>query len=186
MREILTNIVIPLLSAAVGGIVGGYVGYRGALRAQRIEDERRTKVVGRTVLAEMVRNASRALSAASTTLRYEVADSVWREQLPWVANLFTGEWEKLTHLVTAYDSGSQLTNHSLKWNPFELSQTHQMEAKDILLSHAEKDWFKAIEAVAPKILDSNERAKLADEMAKLEKQAAGSRKILELDRKRAG
>lgn len=75
MPEILTSVVIPLLSA----VVGSYIGYRGILRAQRIEDEARSKNAGRAVLAEMVRNASRALSAASTTLRYEVADSVWRE-----------------------------------------------------------------------------------------------------------
>lgn len=181
----LADIVIPLLSAAVGGILGGYVGYRGALRVQRMEDERRTTVAGRTVLAEMVRNASRALIAASTTLRYEVADSVWREQLPWVGNLFTGGWEDLSHLVTAYDSGSQLTSHSLDWNRCGLSETHRMEAKDLLLRHAEKDWFKAIEAVAPKILDSNEQAKLADEMAKLKKRVDGSRRVPELDSKRA-
>lgn len=185
-QESLTNVLIPLLSAAIGGIVGGYVGYRGAIRVKKIEDEARSKAAGRTVLAEMIRNASRALSAASTTLRYELADSVWREQLPWVANLFSGQWDKLSQLVTAYDSGSQLTNQSQQWNLFEMSQTHKMEAKDILLSHAEKDWFIAIEVVAAKVLDRNERLKLAEEMLKLEKQAKGTRQNLELDRKRAG
>jgi len=187
MENILTNAIIPLLSAAVGGIVGGYVGYRGALRAQKIENEIRGQSAGRALLAEMERNASRAVSAASTTLRYKVADSVWRDQLPWVANLLAGEWEILAGVVTAYDSGEQVTDHSQRWNPFELSQTHKIEAKDLLLSHAEKDWLKAIEAVAEKLgLNRKERAELDEKVARLRTLVEGSRKILELDRKRAG
>jgi hypothetical protein len=60
-------------------VVGSYFGYRFILRAQKIEDEARSKNASRAALAEMIRITSRTLSAVSTTLRYEVADSVWRE-----------------------------------------------------------------------------------------------------------
>jgi hypothetical protein len=87
-----------------------------------------------------------------------------------VADLFSGEGGKLIQLVTAYDSGSRLTSHSGEWNAFEMNKTLRMEAKDILLSHAEKDWCKAIEIAAAKVvLNSNERVKLDGEMAKLKK-----------------
>jgi hypothetical protein len=103
--EIVTGILMPLLSAAFGGIVGAYVGYRGALRAQAVEDKMRNRMAGRAVLAEMLVNVERARSAESTRVLHQFLDSTWRGQLPLVAQLL--RWPDLKKLIDVYDAADR-------------------------------------------------------------------------------
>ncbi|HUY27656.1 MAG TPA: hypothetical protein VMV27_09575 [Candidatus Binataceae bacterium] len=97
--ELLTNVLIPLGSAAIGGILGGYFGYRGALRVQNREDANRCRAAGRALLIEVSRN----YQALEDVQNYEVpgySDAVWYTQLPLVAQLLT--WDDLQTLAEPY------------------------------------------------------------------------------------
>lgn len=146
-------------------------------------DREQSSAAGRDVLAEAITNVRRVLSVEATTLHYEIADGAWRQQRPEVARLFDDDWDGLQNLVGAYDAGASISTNSRAWNPFQMSATHQREAKDLLLRHAE-DWLKAIHSLKPKVLAPGKAAKVDSEMEELRKRLATARQIIELDRKR--
>lgn len=99
MGEIVTSVLIPLVSAVVGGLVGGYVGYRGALKAQAQEDESRCKAAGRALLAEMIRN-HRALEYVGEHRPAGFSQSVLEAELPLLSKLL--DWKELRIALEPY------------------------------------------------------------------------------------
>jgi len=152
-------------------------------QTKRSWDHEESRAAGRDVLAEAITNVKRVLSVEATTLRYEIADGAWRQQRPALARLLADDWDGLQNVVGAYDGGSSVSNHSRGWNPLEMSSTHQREAKDLLLRHAE-EWLKAIETLKRNVLAPVEAAKVDAEMEGLRKRIVTARQIIELDRKR--
>lgn len=164
-----------LSSGLIGAVIGSVLGFLGSVIVDQRKERERRKAAGRAVLAEMIINAGRVLSAEATTLQYELVDHVWRQQLPLVATLF--DWDKLRKLVVAYDSGSSIAIQSRLYDPFKMDQFHQTEAKDLLLRHAE-EWLLGIDILAQTVLDSRETSALSSEVKKLRERLAISRKIL--------
>ena len=109
--DILT-VVIPILTTLLGGLAGGYLGYWGALRVQRIEDQERGKAAARAVLAEMFTNVDRALSAESTRVLHQFLNAAWRQQLPLVAKTLC--WADLKKLVNAYDGAERAYENAVE------------------------------------------------------------------------
>ena len=90
---------MPLVSALVGGLAGAYVGYRGALRVQRQEDESRCKAAGRTLLAEIITN-HRALEYVGEHRPAGFRQSVLEAELPMLARLL--DWKELRIALEPY------------------------------------------------------------------------------------
>lgn len=99
MQDLVTNILIPLVSATIGGLAGGYAGYRGALRVQNREDRERCKAAGRALLAEMIKNY-RALDYVGEHRPAGFTETVLETELPLVARLLT--WKELQTVLEPY------------------------------------------------------------------------------------
>ena len=99
MSEIVISVLIPLVSALVGGLAGAYVGYRGALRVQRQEDESRCKAAGKALLAEIIRN-HRALEYVGEHRPAGFSQSVLEAELPMLARLL--DWKELRIVLEPY------------------------------------------------------------------------------------
>jgi uncharacterized membrane protein len=99
MSEIVISVLIPLVSALVGGLAGAYVGYRGALRVQRQEDESRCKAAGKALLAEIIRN-HRALEYVGEHRPAGFSQSVLEAELPMLARLL--DWKELRIALEPY------------------------------------------------------------------------------------
>lgn len=82
-----------------------------------------------------------------------------------------------------YDSADRVSAHSRRWKALEMSATHEREAKDLLLRHAE-EWFKAIETLKGKVLAPGEAARVDTELGQLRSRLMSARQIIELDRRR--
>jgi hypothetical protein len=99
MSEIVISVLIPLVSALVGGLAGAYVGCRGALRVQRQEDESRCKAAGKALLAEIIRN-HRALEYVGEHRPAGFIQSVPEAELPMLARLL--DWKELRIVLEPY------------------------------------------------------------------------------------
>lgn len=179
--ELITNIVISLLSAAVGGIVGGYVGYRGAIRAQTIEDARRRQAAARALLVEVSSN-HRGTHELSRDLYNAVPDrwpdfdgtryyakNVWRDALPQVAPML--RWKELEKVSNAYWSmevalhqirqagdGVQKNSPVDRWSNFR-STLQEIEGHSLRV--ALQEFGDATELLSAKVLDKLKGEKLA-------------------------
>jgi hypothetical protein len=99
------NLLIGLLGAVIGGLIGAVGGFFGSRRLQRDIEDGQRKAAGRAILAEMFTNVDRALSAESTRVLHQFLDGTWRSQLPPVAQLLN--WANLKNLVDAYDAADR-------------------------------------------------------------------------------